>query len=92
MRCVGPERAGDLVLRAEVERTGAENALTRIPPRHVILRRVERPKHLLQARADLPLAEVAARAGFSDQSQITRHFKRLVGVTPREFRMSARIA
>jgi AraC-like DNA-binding protein len=26
--------------------------------------------------------EVAAQAGFSDQSQFSRHFKRLVGVTP----------
>jgi AraC-like DNA-binding protein len=36
------------------------------------------------------LAEVAAGAGFSDQSQFARHFKRLVGVTPGQFRMAAR--
>jgi AraC family transcriptional regulator len=40
----------------------------------------------------MSLAEVAARAGFSAQSQFSYHFKRLVGVTPRQFRMSARIA
>ena len=33
-----------------------------------------------------PLAEVALHAGFSDQSQFCRHFKRLVGVTPGQFR------
>jgi AraC-like DNA-binding protein len=45
----------------------------------------------MQTRADLPLAEVAAPA-LSDQCQFTRHFKRIVGVTPGQFSMSARIA
>ncbi|MFL5335822.1 MAG: helix-turn-helix domain-containing protein [Geminicoccaceae bacterium] len=64
---------------------------TGLPPHeYVIARRVERAKQLLQG-GDLSLAEVAAYAGFSDQSQFSRHFKRLVGVTPRQFRMSARI-
>jgi hypothetical protein len=31
-------------------------------------------------------------ADFSDQSQFSRHFKRLVGVTPGQFRTPARIA
>jgi len=66
---------------------------TGLPPhQYVILRRVERAKELLQAGTDLTLAEVALHAGFSDQSQFSRHFKRLVGVTPGQFRTSARIA
>jgi len=66
---------------------------TGLPPhQYVILRRVERTKQLLQAGTDLSLAEVALNAGFSDQSTFTRHFKRLVGVTPRQFRTPARIA
>ncbi len=68
-------------------------AATGLPPHQfVITRRVERAKELLQAGTDLVLAEVAAHAGFSDQSQFTHHFKRLVGVTPGQFRISARIA
>jgi AraC family transcriptional regulator len=68
-------------------------AATGLPPhQYVILRRVERAKQLLQARADLSLAEVAADAGFSDQSQLCQHFKRIVGATPGQFRSSARIA
>jgi AraC family transcriptional regulator len=68
-------------------------AATGLPPHeYVIARRVERAKQFLQGGGDLSLAEVAAHAGFSDQSQFSRHFKRLVGVTPRQFRMSARIA
>jgi len=66
---------------------------TGLPPhQYVIARRVERARQLLQGGRGLSLAEVAACAGFSDQSQFTRHFKRLVGVTAGQFRMSARIA
>jgi AraC family transcriptional regulator len=67
-------------------------AATGLPPhQYVIMRRVERAKERLQARTDLSLAEVAACAGFSDQSHFCHHFKRLVGVTPRQFQMSAGI-
>jgi AraC family transcriptional regulator len=67
-------------------------AATGLPPhQYVIARRVERAKKLLQGGGDLSLAEVAVDVGFSDQSQLSRHFKRLVGVTPGQFRMSARI-
>jgi AraC family transcriptional regulator len=61
------------------------------PHQFVIMRRVERAKQLLQG-GDFSLAEVAAHAGFSGQSVFSHHFKRLIGVTPRQFRMSARIA
>ena len=65
---------------------------TGLPPhQYVILRRVERTKQLLQAGTDLSLAEVALHAGFSDQSQFSRHFKRIVDVAPGQFQMSARI-
>jgi transcriptional regulator GlxA family with amidase domain len=33
-------------------------------------------------RAGLPITTVAARAGFCDQAHLTRHFKRIVGLTP----------
>ena len=66
---------------------------TGLPPhQYVIARRVERAKQLLQTGSDLSLADVAAGAGFSDQSQFSHHFKRLVGVTPGQFRTPSRIA
>jgi AraC family transcriptional regulator len=59
---------------------------TGLPPhQYVIARRVERAKELLRGGL-LQLAEVATEVGFADQSHFTRHFKRLVGVTPRRFR------
>jgi AraC-like DNA-binding protein len=33
-----------------------------------------------------PIAEVAAQVGFTDQSHMTKHFKRLLGVTPSKYR------
>jgi AraC family transcriptional regulator len=48
----------------------------------VILCRVEQAKQLLQTGNDFSLVEVPAHAGFSDRSQFSYHFKRLVGVTP----------
>jgi AraC family transcriptional regulator len=61
------------------------------PHQYVITRRVERAQQLLRDEDELSLAEVAFRTGFTDQSHFSLHFKRIVGVTPRQFRISARI-
>jgi transcriptional regulator GlxA family with amidase domain len=67
-------------------------AATGLPPhQYVVTRRVERAQHLLR-HSDLSLVDIAASAGFSDQSKLSAHFKRVVGLTPRQFRQSARIA
>lgn len=58
------------------------------PYQFVIARRVERAQELLSGRQQLSLAEVAIAAGFSDQSQLCFHFKRIAGVTPGHFRTS----
>jgi AraC family transcriptional regulator len=60
------------------------------PHQYLISRRIERAQHLLRTDGELGLAEVALRVGFSDQSQFSRHFKRILGVTPRQFHISAR--
>lgn len=66
---------------------------TGLPPhQYVIARRVERARQILREDDEISLAQVALRVGFSDQSQFHFHFKRIVGVTPRQFQMSARIA
>ncbi len=54
------------------------------PHQYVIQARVERARVLI-TRDGLPPGEAAQRVGFADQSHLTRHFKRLVGVTPRAF-------
>ncbi len=58
---------------------------TGLPPHQFLIRlRVERAKRLIAA-GRLSLAQIAIDVGFSDQSQLNRHFKRLVGVTPKRF-------
>ncbi len=54
------------------------------PHQYLMSRRVERARRLLLA-GQAP-AEVAAATGFYDQAHLTRHFKRLVGVTPGRYR------
>ena len=61
------------------------------PHQYVISRRIERAQNLLRTDDELGLGEVALRVGFSDQSKFSFHFKRIVGVTPRQFRISAPI-
>src|SRR5260221_451499 len=66
-------------------------AATGLPPHQfLITRRVERAQQILLGRGKLSLAEVAIGVGFSDQSQLCFHFKRVVGVTPERFRASAK--
>jgi AraC family transcriptional regulator len=51
--------------------------------------RVEAASELL-ARSDLPLSQVALKAGFSDQSHLAHQFRRIVGVSPGRYRQAAR--
>ncbi len=55
------------------------------PHRYVIERRVQRAKELLSSTA-LPIAEIALLCGFANQSHLNRHFKRLLGVSPKALR------
>ncbi|MBF2065757.1 MAG: helix-turn-helix transcriptional regulator [Calothrix sp. C42_A2020_038] len=53
------------------------------PYQYLIKCRIEHAKILLRDKR-ARISEVASMVGFSDQSQFTRHFKRMVGVTPQE--------
>jgi AraC-like DNA-binding protein len=58
---------------------------------HVYLtqKRVERAQEML-VQTDLSLAEIAFAVGFFDQGHLARHFRHMLGTTPREFRWSQR--
>ncbi|BDI30773.1 AraC family transcriptional regulator [Capsulimonas corticalis] len=51
------------------------------PHQYVIARRVDRAKELLE-RGGMTAGEAASEVGFADQSHLTRHMRRLLGVTP----------
>jgi AraC family transcriptional regulator len=55
------------------------------PTNYIAERRIERAKRLME-ETDLPISEIALRAGFSSRDQFTTSFRRLTGVTPRSFR------
>jgi AraC-like DNA-binding protein len=58
------------------------------PHQYLTSRRVDRARRLLlDGRAP---GEVASATGFFDQSHLTRHFRKLVGVTPGRYRIAAR--
>jgi AraC family transcriptional regulator len=51
------------------------------PYQYILQQRVQRAKELL-IHTDFSVAEVAADVGFYDQSHLTRHMRRLMGITP----------
>ncbi len=56
-----------------------------VPPhQYVIKTRIERAKVLILQKSH-SFGDVALMVGFADQSHFSRHFKRLVGMTPRAF-------
>ena len=55
----------------------------------VDLSRLALAKYLLR-RSDMPIIDVAAAAGFDDQSYFSRFFKRHTGLTPTDFRDEGR--
>ncbi|NND73861.1 MAG: helix-turn-helix domain-containing protein [Ilumatobacter sp.] len=76
---------GDLATAAEMSVNQLERVARRLlglSPKQLILRfRLEEALRLL-ATTDLPIAEIAQRCGYYDQSAFSRHFKRTVGVAP----------
>lgn len=58
------------------------------PHQYVIRCRVERAKELL-LQAELAIADIARSVGFVDPRHLTRHFKRLMGITPKTFRQTS---
>ncbi|MBZ0295483.1 MAG: AraC family transcriptional regulator [Anaerolineae bacterium] len=55
------------------------------PHQYLIHTRIQRAKELL--RNGVPLTDIASTIGFTDQSHFTRQFKRVVGVTPGQYRL-----
>jgi AraC family transcriptional regulator len=57
-----------------------------VPPyRYVLQQRVERAK-LLLSQSELSVSQIADRAGFSSQAQLTTIFRRFVGTPPARYR------
>ena len=55
------------------------------PYKYVIQQRVNKAKNLIK-NSELTLADIAYECGFSSQSQMTQHFRKCVGVTPKVYK------
>ncbi len=61
-----------------------------MPPHgYVLQRRIEHAQRMLR-NTDLPMSEIALSAGFSDQSHLARHFRRITGMSPSVVRWEQR--
>jgi AraC family transcriptional regulator len=60
--------------------------VTGIAPHQYLLSQRINLAHRFLIETSLPIAEVAQKVGFYDQSHFNYHFKRLIGVTPRKVR------
>lgn len=54
-----------------------------IPPKHVA--RIARMRHVLEGASQQSLTQLAAEAGYYDQSHMTAEFRRMMGVSPGAF-------
>lgn len=57
------------------------------PYGYVLHRRVERAKRLLKS-SNLPICDIALECGFGNQSHLAKHFRKMIGTTPRRYRQS----
>ncbi|WP_319418741.1 AraC family transcriptional regulator [Pleurocapsa sp. FMAR1] len=55
------------------------------PYKFLIQQRIDRAQELL-LKQDMAIADVASSVGFYDQSHLSRHMKKLLGVSPRQLR------
>ncbi len=92
-RFAEPIEVGDLARAAEMSVAQLERASRRVlglSPKQLVMRfRVEEGIGFLTT-TDLPIAEVAHRCGYYDQSAFGRHFRRVVGSSPAAYRAAHR--
>ncbi|MFS0700925.1 helix-turn-helix domain-containing protein [Cellulomonas sp. 179-A 4D5 NHS] len=88
-RLTEPVAVADLARAAGCSPSTLERRMRRVfglsPQQFVLRARIDHAAGLLTT-TDVPLADVAARAGFYDQAAFTRTFGRLTGETPAQFR------
>jgi len=58
------------------------------PYQYIIQQRIEKAKGLLIQKSSITINDIALQCGFCSHSQLNKHFRRLLGITPKEYRDS----
>jgi|GEM_PF-531218 YesN/AraC family two-component response regulator len=56
------------------------------PYQYIIHKRIEKAKTLLLTDRQLSISDIAIQCGFTSHSQLDRHFRKIMGITPKEYR------
>ncbi|MDF5731441.1 MAG: AraC family transcriptional regulator [Rhizonema sp. PD38] len=62
-----------------------KSTLGQSPHQYVLQLRIERAKQLMTFRERFSLSEIASQVGFYDHAHFTKAFKRVVGISPKQF-------
>ncbi len=63
---------------------------TGLSPHQFILQlRIQKAKQLLRQMPQMPIMDVAISCGFTNQSMLNKHFRKVVGITPTQYRKQA---
>ena len=84
-----PLRVEELARRAGLSEAQFERRMKKIfqisATQYLIKTRIDHAARLL-VESEMPIAEVAQHAGFSDQSALSRQFRQVTGIAPRDYR------
>jgi PAS domain S-box-containing protein len=88
-----PLRVEELARRSGLSEAQFERRMKKIfqisATQYLIKTRIDHAARLL-GETDMPIAEVAQHAGFSDQSALSRQFRQVTGIAPRDYRSMLR--
>jgi YesN/AraC family two-component response regulator len=56
------------------------------PYQYIIHQRIEKAQRLLLKDRQLSISDIAIQCGFTSHSQLDRHFRKIMGITPKEYR------
>jgi len=90
---LGRLRVEDLARAANMTADQLERSMRKVlgtsPKQYLMAARLDRAATMV-ATSSAPISEIATRCGYYDQSQFTRYFKVSIGMTPGEYRRTAR--
>ena len=83
--------ASELNMSVQTFRRRLQNTAGETPKAFISAIQMEKAVKLLKESPDIPVLEVASRCGFEESSSFTHTFKRVYGVSPKEFRYNVKM-